>query len=428
MHEAGNIALQHRIQMTGSSNANNIVNAATQKLLAYCRSNEWAGYDPYDALNSRLFLAVPVLDSRIPRLVLTQALKRLPVNLRPLLAIPKTQNPKGLALFLSAFIRLAKSGVNDRQELEELTAYMIGRLSELRSPVDGYSCWGYSFPWQTRTIVVPSGSPNLVCTTFVANALFGTYDYCGDAQCLNMGLSAAEYILNELYWTEDGAAGFGYPLPSVRNQVHNANLLGAALLCRAYSYTNKEKFLLPALQVARYSAARQHADGSWYYGEAGSQNWIDGFHTGYNLCALSDLSRYIATTEFDSVIRSGFEFYRQHFFGADGAVGYFHNRTHPIDIHSVAQGIITLLTLRKLDSGNLPLADSVFQWALTHLWDDRRGYFYYRVLRSHTNRISYMRWSQAWMFLAMSMLLEASGADGTEEDGVPVGCAEQALD
>jgi hypothetical protein len=35
----------------------NEAEAAVLKLLAYCRANDWAGYDPYDALNSRLFTA-----------------------------------------------------------------------------------------------------------------------------------------------------------------------------------------------------------------------------------------------------------------------------------------------------------------------------------------------------------------------------------
>jgi len=382
-----------------------------QKLLAYCRRDEWAGYDPYDALNSRIFTAVPILDRKIPRLVLTQALKRLPVNLRPLLAIPKTQNPKGLALFLSAFVRLPKAGMEDH---EELIAFMIRRLGELRSAGVAYSCWGYSFPWQTRTIVVPSGTPNLVCTTFVANALFDAYDYCGDSQCLSMALSASEYILNELYWSEGSVARFSYPLPSVRSEVHNANFLGAALLSRACNRTGDKKFLVPALQVARCSAAKQRVDGSWQYGEAASQRWIDNFHTGYNLCALRDLSRYAETSEFDAIIRRGFEFYRHHFFVADGSVRYFHDQTYPIDIHSVAQSIITLVTFKDADPGNLPLAHSVLQWAMAHMWNDR-GFFYYRVLRSHTNRISYMRWSQAWMLLAMAMLQEASNSMGAAE-------------
>jgi len=390
------------------------VRIAILKLLAYCQTNEWAGYDPYDALNSRLFAAVPLLDSRIPRLVLTQVLKRSSVNLRPLLTIPKTQNPKALALFLAAFIKLRRMRLQDQQELHELIAFMIERLGALRSAGIGYSCWGYSFPWQTRTLVVPKGMPNLVCTTFVADALFDAYDDCGDSKCLNMALSAAEYILHELYWTEGSAVGFSYPLPSVRSKVHNANFLAAALLGRAYSLTSDMRFLLPALQVARWSAAKQQEDGSWYYGEASSQRWIDNLHTGYNLCALRRLSNYAATIEFDGVIRRGFEFYRGHFFGADGSAHYFHDRTYPIDIHSVAQSIITLLTINDEHSDNLQLAHSVFHWALAHMWDDR-GFFYYRVLRSHTNRISYMRWSQAWMLLAMVTLLDVSKCDGVEE-------------
>lgn len=400
--------------MTNPSKTNEGIKVAAEKLLAYCRANEWAGYDPYDALNGRLFAFVPALDRRIPRLVLTQLLKRLPVNLRPLLAIPKKQNPKGLALFLAALIKLRRTEVEDQQRL---IAFMIERLDKLRSAGVAYSCWGYSFPWQTRTIVVPSGAPNLVCTTFVANALFDAYECCRDPKCLNMALSAAEYILHELYWTDGSAASFSYPLPSVRSQVHNANFLAAALLGRAYSQTCDKNFLLPALQAARCSAAKQQVDGSWYYGEAASQRWVDSFHTGYNLCALRDLSNYAATTEFDLVIQRGFSFYRHHFFRTDGSVRYFHDRTYPIDVHSVAQSIITLVTLKDLDSGNLSLAQSVFQWALTHMWDDR-GFFYYQVLRWHTNRISYMRWSQAWMLLALTMLWEASKSKGTEEPDV----------
>jgi len=379
----------------------------TQKLLAYCRANEWAGYDPYDALNSKLFVVAPVLDRRIPRLILTQALKRLPFNLRPLLAIPKTQNPKGLALFLSTFVRLRKMGVEDQQELQTLIGRMIDRLVETRSAGAAYSCWGYSFPWQTRTIVVPSGTPNLVCTTFVANALFDAYDYCGDSQSLDVALSAAEYILNELYWTEGSTASFSYPLPSVRSEVHNANFLAAALLGRAYSHTGDEKFLATALKVARSSAAKQQSDGSWFYGEANTQQWIDNFHTGYNLCALRDMSKFASTSEFDAAIRQGFEFYRHHFFKEDGVVRYFHDRTYPIDIHCVAQSIITLVTFKDLGHDNLLLANLVLEWALGHMWNDQ-GFFYYRVLRSHKNRISYMRWSQAWMLLAMATLKEAS--------------------
>ena len=36
---------------------------------------------------------------------------------------------------------------------------------------------------------------------------------------------------------------------------------------------------------------------------------------------------------------------------------------------------------------------------------DKKGFFYYQQWPFITNRISYMRWSQAWMFLALSSLI-----------------------
>jgi len=231
------------------------------------------------------------------------------------------------------------------------------------------------------------------------------YERNQESQYLNMAVSAAEYILNELYWTEDDStACFSYPLASLRTQVHNANFLGATFLCRVYKYSGDEKFFEPALKVARYSAAKQHDDGSWDYGEHATQRWVDNFHTGYNLCALRSICQYAGTSEFEHYIRRGFEFYRNHFFRDDGTAKYFHDQIYPIDIHSVAQSIITLLAFKDLDKDNVSLAHAVFRWAMTNLWDEK-GYFYYQVFPFFTSKIPYMRWSQAWMLLALSTLL-----------------------
>ena len=368
-----------------------------------CRQNNWAGFDPYDALNSRVFALLPLSRSRYCRIALTQALKRLPVNLRPLLGISKEQNPKGLALFLTALIKLSRVGMLREDDLIES---LVGRLIVLRSPNTSHWCWGYSFPWQTRTVLVPRGAPNLVCTAFVANALLDLYDMYDDARCFEMAVSAADYIAQDLYWSENTISGFSYPMPGVRNQVHNANFLASALLCRVFNRTGDKKFLEPALNAARYSAAAQAPNGSWSYSESRTQGWIDNFHTGFNLCALRSIARYGATVEFDTQIRTGFDFYVSNFFDESGAPKYFHNRKYPIDAHCVAQSIITLLALGDLADGSAGLADSVFRWAMTRMWDER-GYFYYQVLPFGRNKLSYMRWSQAWMLLALSTLLES---------------------
>lgn len=376
--------------------------AVALKLMAYCREQNWAGYDPYDALNSRWLTVAPFLNSRLPRIALTQALKRSPLNIRRFLLIPKAQNPKALGLFLSAFIKLRKAGV----EIEDGDlALMIERLIALRAPGVPYWCWGYSFPWQTRTLLAPVGAANLVCTTFVAGSLLDAYEHSGDARCLKMAASAAEYMLNDLFWTEGSSvASFSYPSPAARSRVHNANLMAAALLCRVSKFTGQDQFLDAALKSARYSVSRQNKDGSWFYGEEPSQHWIDNFHTGYNLCALLAMAKQLQTAEFDSSIERGFAFYREHFFRSDGAPRYFHNRAYPIDIHCVAQSVITLWAFRKMDSESSYAAQAVLNWALDHMWDPR-GFFYYRVLRLCTIRTSYMRWSQAWMLLALATAL-----------------------
>ena len=374
--------------------------ATTLKLIAYCEASDWAGYDPYDALNSRLFQSVPLLDSKWPRLVLTQAFKWSPVNLRPWVGVPKTQNPKALALFLAASVRLSRIGLVD----QDFASQMVRRIIDQRSRHHPYWCWGYSFPWQTRTSLVPRGAPNLVCTTFVANALLDTYEDQGDQRCLEMAVSAADYLLDQLYWNDGDAVGFSYPMPALRGRVHNANLLGAALFARVFGLTRAHRFRVPAFEAGRSASAAQSPDGSWPYGEHRTQQWIDNFHTGFNLCALRQLGAGLETDEFDSTAQRGFEFYKSHFIRRDGAARYFHNKTFPIDAHSVAQSIITLVSFRDIDPSAGRLARLVCDWSLNHMWDDS-GFFHYRVFPALTIRTSYMRWTQAWMLLGLATLL-----------------------
>lgn len=386
--------------MNKPQNDTTVATGATLKLLAYCRKNDWAGYDPYDALNSRVFKAFPFLNFRLARLVLTQGVKRCPVNLRPLLLVPKSPNPKGIALFLSALTRLARSGV---AEAPGMTGPMAAKLLSSRSSDKPYSCWGYNFDWQQRTDLVPKSSPNIICSSFAGNALLDAHELTPEPAWLGAAVSAADFILDVLFW-RDGVskACFSYTLVG-RDEVHNANLLGAAFLCRVARITGKKRYLEPALDAARYSTGRQHADGSWDYGEAPTQHWIDNFHTGFNLVALRRIRDYTGTTEFDSSVRQGFEFYKSHFFREDGAPRYFHNATYPIDIHSVAQSLITLTEFHDFGEDNRSLAHAVLGWALANMWD-RRSFFYFQMHPHYTVRTSFMRWSQAWMLLALATL------------------------
>jgi hypothetical protein len=73
------------------------VEKTTRELLEYCARENWAGYDPFDGLNSRLLGSLLFFRSRVLRLAVTQAMKRSPVNLRPALLIAKGETPKACA-------------------------------------------------------------------------------------------------------------------------------------------------------------------------------------------------------------------------------------------------------------------------------------------------------------------------------------------
>jgi hypothetical protein len=381
-----------------------VVERITLKLLQYCMKSNWAGYDPYDGLNSQLFQSLRLLNSKWTRLALMQGVKRSPVNFRPLLLVPKTHNAKGLALFLSALVKLLRARVVENENEPNRVADL---LLELRTRDTPYFSWGYSFDWQTRTELVPRGSPNVICTTFAANALLDAHESGERSQYCEAALKAAQFVLERLYCSDGEAfACFNYT-PLERTQIHNANLLAAALLCRVSNSTGEQKFLIPALKAARFSAAKQNQDGSWYYGERErpSQKWIDNFHTGFNLCALRSIGRFAHTNEFEPNVIRGFDYYRINFFEPDGAPRYFHDRKYPVDIHSAAQSIITLLALNDLNPDNIYLAHKVLSWTIEHMWD-KRGYFYYQQHRWWKNCVSYLRWGQAWMLLALATLLE----------------------
>jgi hypothetical protein len=380
------------------------VRAVALSLLNYCRGQDWAGYDPYDALNSRLLGAVPFLDSRIPRIAFTQLLKRSPVNLRPILRISPTQNPKALGLFLEAFIKLEKAGV--LEDGARMIHEMAEKLIAARSENGPYFSWGYSFPWQTRTIVVPRGTPNLVCTTFGAHALLEAYDFTSESRYLDGAKKAADYICEKLYFEEGKACSFSYPLEGLSSKIHNANFLAAGLLARVHSHIPNDQMLEKAFKSARYSASCQKEDGSWVYGELPKQQWIDNFHTGYNLSGLRELSKYACTSEFDTHIQRGLDFYKSHFFSGDYAPKYFHDNLYPIDVHCISQSILTPIEFAARWEGAYETAFGVFNWAVKNMRSEE-GYFYYRLLPYAKIKTPYMRWGQAWMLLALASLAEA---------------------
>ncbi|MEX2566537.1 MAG: delta-aminolevulinic acid dehydratase [Cyclobacteriaceae bacterium] len=370
------------------------------KLSEYCLREEFKGYDPYDSLNSRFFNRIPVL-SKLPlaKLVWTQLFKRSPVNLRPYVGIDKEYNPKALGLFLSAYCNLYK--VDPKEENLSKINFFGQQLIDLQNRDWSGSCWGYNFDWQSRAFFQPKNTPTVVATTFIGCALMDAFYITGDQRYLQTARSACDFILKDLNRTYDENEDFSFSYsPLDRSVVFNASLLGARLLSYVYASTNEKILAEEAKRAVAFACKNQKDNGSWSYGTFNFHQWIDNFHTGYNLECIADYMKHTGDSDFEDHLTKGFTFYIRTFFTEDGIARYYSNSTYPIDIHAPTQLIITLKKLGKFEEYR-ELAEKVLYWTIDNM-QSPSGFFYYQINKYFTSKIPYMRWAQAWMFLALS--------------------------
>jgi len=380
------------------------IEQAFNDLFQWCRARDFAGHDPFDALNSRIFQATPFARSETARLVWTQIIKRSPLNLRSLAGVPAEKNAKGIALF--ALAALANCRRLKTIEAESEARDLLEELISLQ--ISGYSgaAWGYNFDWQSRHFFAARGTPMIVPTAFAARALFQAADTFRDERCLEIAHSSCEFILYDLkrtVETEDEVC-FSYS-PIDHTCVFNASLLAAETLASVGALTGENDFCELAVRAARYVVKRQRSDGAWVYGAAANQAWVDNFHTGYVLQSLSRIMNSCPGAEFGDALERGYKFWRERFFLADGWPKYYDDALYPADTHTAAAAIVTLLEMRPLDSGALSLAEKVAAWLLNNMRDSS-GFFYYQRKRFYTVRTPFMRWSQAWTTHALARLLE----------------------
>ena len=376
------------------------VEARLHELRAFVEAADYAGYDPYDALNSPIVRAIGS-PSKWMRVAFTQLLRRSPLNLRRVLAVRKGHNPKGLGLFLWGYARLYAS--TEKPAYRKRIEYLLDLLDKLRSKGYCGNCWGYNFGWQNWKTWTPPYTPTIVNSAFIGHALLDTYFHGGVERALTMAVDIKDFICHDLHRleSEDGLC-LGYT-PLSELYVHNANLLGASLLIRLYGICGDSALENLALACLRYGLGHQREDGAWYYGQMKGMQYVDSFHTGFNLQALQYFIREGYGPRCREQFDLGLKYYVEHFFLPNGTARYYDDRTFPIDIHSLCQAIVVLSDPL---AGQDELGGCVLSWMLRHMWSPK-GYFYFRKGRYHTNKICYMRWSQAWAFHALSAYLNA---------------------
>lgn len=370
------------------------------KLIEYCKKEGFKGYDPYDGLNSTLFQSIPFISrSRLARLAWIQLFKRSPVNLRSIAGVKKDYNPKALGLFLTGYCNLYKK-IPDEEYLKMIYSF-YNKIEFCRNKDYSGASWGYNFDWQAKAFFQPRDTPTVVATTFIGSALLDAYEITGETKMLNLARSACDFIMKDLNRTYNAKGNFAFSYsPLDKTVVFNASLLGSRLLSRVYSFTREKELIDASQQSVSFCCEYQKSDGSWSYGTLDFHQWIDNFHTGYNLECIADYIRFSSDRGFDGNLNRGLDYYINTFFTVEGIPKYYNNSVYPVDIHSAAQLVITLAKLNKLHE-HRDLVDKVLNWTISNMQSEK-GYFYYQINKYFSSRIPYMRWAQAWMFYALS--------------------------
>jgi hypothetical protein len=345
-----------------------------------------------------------------------QVLKRLPWNLRPALRIPKTYNAKAMGLFLASYLRkfVLSGEERDRAQIRWLTNWLMeNRCAGFHGP-----CWGYPFDWPNRSAFIPAGTPNVVTTCFIAKAFLDVHRFLHEGSALEVAAGACRFILNDLYRHEDQTGiCFSYT-PLDRRRVHNANLLAASVLAEAGVAAGVSDWREVSRAAVRFTLARQRSDGSFPYGEAATEGWVDNFHTGFVIDCLEDVQRVQPEDSIELALCKAVTFYRDKLFLTDGIPKHRVARLYPVNVHSVAQGILTFSRLAVRRQENLRMAERIACWGIKEM-QDPQGYFYFEIRNGSKNKIPYMRWGQAWMMRALTELAFTRQAETITKSHVP---------
>lgn len=376
------------------------------RLNDWLEKNDYRGYDTFDGL-SAAYLRPLTFETKLLRTVLQQGVRRFPLNLRPLLGIPKSRSTKGMGYLAKGFMRL-QDATGDRSWGEKAQSALQWLIENKSKGEYSGACWGNHFDYQSRGFYLPKGVPTIVWTSLIGHAFLDGFDHFQNEKYLQVAVSACEHIVHDLKRSPESNGGLCISyIPTGINYIHNANTLGGSLLGRTYSHTRNDAYLSLAQKALQYTANHQRANASWYYGEAPEVHWVDNFHTAY---VLDCFKYYIMATgdgRFQEKLNAGYRFWKATFFLPDGTPRYYDYKTLPIDIQCSSQAIDTLMFFRDQDPDSVALALNVANWTIDNM-QDRSGYFYYRRYASGiVNKTPTLHWGQATMLSALAALYQA---------------------
>lgn len=397
------------------SNRLGVISESLDKVEAWVEKEGYRGYEPFDGLSSwaRPLLFGNLLGERC----LQQLIRQSPINLRPIMGVTKKDSTKGRGYMAAGYI-LRYRATGNRSYLDKALS-CLDWLDKNKEPRFPDHSWANHFDFSSRGGKYTKHDPIIVWTSLIGHAYADAYEVTQDKRWLNIADSACRWIYKLPREKTDSGDCISY-LSHVQSSIHNANMLGAGLLARVGKLTGNKDYTEVARSGMLYSVSRQRPDGSWWYAEPLKYQWIDNFHTGYNLDSLLHYIEATGDQTWRKNLMDGLVYYKKHFFEADGCPKYYHDRCYPIDIQCAGQSVDTLALFSELDPECLDLGVKVANWVIDNM-QARDGHFYYRIYPMIKARTPMLHWGQGTMYKGLAMLAKRLAAASRPEAGTARG-------
>lgn len=358
----------------------------------------YRGYEPFDGLSS--WMRPLAFGQPLPLRLLQQFVRQCPVNVRPILGVRPKDSTKGRGYMAWGYLTLYR--VLQREELLSKATECLRWLERNKVPHFRHHSWANHFDFASRAGLYTSNDPIIVWTALIGQAFADAFEITGQDWFLDVARSVCDWIMELPRESTPQGDCLSY-LADRQLSIHNANMLGAAILARVAKLTGQMQYAEVARSAVAYTCSRQREDGSWWYAEEAAYQWIDNFHTGYNLDSLKCFIVNTGAYEYEPHLTRGLAYYLANFVDDDGCPKYYHDRRYPVDIQCAAQCIETLAVFGEESEECLAAALKVANWTIDNMRASD-GHFFYRRLPFVAVRTPMLHWGQATMYRALCRL------------------------
>ncbi len=329
--------------------------------------------------------------------------------------INKKRFPIADSHFIMGYLNLFKMTKNNKFLDEAIK--ISGEL--LKTTIPGYSgyCWGYPFDWQTSGGLTKKGTPLITTVPYCFEAFLSLYDITKEQKYLDVAHSISQFALKDINETiiSDISSACSYS-PIDNSMVVNANAYRAFCLMEAYNRFGVDEFKEKAVKNINFVLENQCIDGSWLYAVDNPQNaFVDNFHTCFVLKNLYKANIHLKSNKLHDAIIKGYNFYRKNLFSNNDIPKPYallkRIQLVQIEMYDYAEGISLGVLLKDEIPGSFELAKKLARDI--HLYYQLPdGHFITRMNRGGLrNTVPYLRWPQAQMFFALTMLLNNMESD-----------------